>query len=53
MNINGVIVAEQEAVQPDNAPLSLSFRGLNLSAGIYFAVIRVGDEQVVKKVVVR
>lgn len=53
MNINGVIVAEQEAVPPDSSPLSLSFPNLSLPAGIYFAVISAGEEQVVRKVVVR
>jgi hypothetical protein len=53
MNLNGVVLAEKLEKSPDGLPMIVSLPDLELPAGIYFAVIRAGEEQVVRKVVVR
>jgi hypothetical protein len=53
INLNGTVVAKQESVNADGLPVNITFPGLDMSPGIYFAVIRSGEEQVVKKVMIR
>ncbi len=51
-NTNSILIAEKEITPEDNSLTDLTLQDLDLPSGVYFAVIRAGDEQVVKKVVV-
>jgi hypothetical protein len=53
IDINGKMVAAKETYSEDGSPVTVSFSGLDLPAGIYLAVISNEKEQVVKKVVVK
>ena len=53
VSVNGVVISSREVSNEDSRPVDLSFSGLALPTGVYFAVIRSHDSQVVKKVVVR
>jgi hypothetical protein len=52
-NLNGILITSQEYEPADYKVSDLELHVPALPAGIYFAVIRAGDEQVVKKVVLR
>jgi hypothetical protein len=52
-NTNNMLITEKEFNPQDNSPSDLTFPDLDLPAGVYFAVIRAGEEQVVKKVVLK
>jgi hypothetical protein len=52
-DLNGVAVSQRTVHCSDGLPLELSFPVIGLPAGIYLAVIRSEDEQIIKKVVVR
>lgn len=52
-DLNSVVVTQEVVKGSDGLPIEILFSGLNLPAGIYLAVIRSDNEQVVKKVVVK
>jgi hypothetical protein len=52
-DINGNMIAAKETFSSDGLPVTVTFSGLDLPGGIYMAIITSGQEQVVKKVVVR
>lgn len=53
IDVNGIVVASEQVNALEGSASIVRFPDLNLPAGIYLAVIRSNDEQVVKKVVVR
>jgi hypothetical protein len=52
-NANSILITSKEFTHEDNSLTDLTLQELDLPAGVYFAVIRAGEEQVVKKVVVK
>ncbi len=52
LNIAGITLAHNESVSPGTRSLTELFHGLSLSPGIYLLVIRSGNEQVVKKMII-
>jgi hypothetical protein len=53
IDISGALVATEEVNVTTGSASIVSFPDLHLTAGVYLAVIRTDEEQVVKKVVVR
>jgi len=53
LDMSGVQRAKKEITHSGSLTLSSIFPGLNLSPGIYIAVIRSGGEQVVNKIMIR
>ncbi len=51
--IDGNLMAREEFQNVDAAPVTISFSGYNLMPGIYLAVIRSGNEQLIRKVMVK
>lgn len=52
-DMNGKVIAELSEDSHDGLPVEMTISGDHLAAGMYFAVISAGEEQVVKKVVVK
>lgn len=52
-NLNGITIGNQHVRVAYGVPVDISFPNLDLPVGIYFAVIRMEKELVVKKVVVK
>jgi hypothetical protein len=52
-DINGALLAAKEIYSENGLPVTVSFSGLSLPAGIYLAVITTEEERVVRKVVAR
>jgi len=53
LDVNGVVLSSEQMNIQEGSASVISFPGLDLPAGIYLAVIRSENEQLVRKVVVR